>query len=369
MKAQRRGRCRGEIRNGPHFNICGSASLGFGLKLRRRGNGIPIFFITGDYSYDYKKRAESDYKSTVIKALQSEDTDYSVWANDVVQNEFFFLRNRSVVDCWECLLSYQTEQRSINFHKEIKFHNTNASSSVYTTEKNDRKGKKRMVPAESSVPCDDSSETDGVFLPGVNVSIGIFIKNFSSRIITKNKKDKYFLTLGKNGILDMTDATSGSQIGQLPAEAVKECFIKLPFIPVTTSSSEVSIYESLMGNANSSYMKYINESLTKIKESKVATSYDIVLDVYNHILKLHQYSPDVFTNSIQDFLSEQDFIIKFWGPLVEIIFRGTGILPHWGDTTSKETISAGKRFRMDLRLISSHEDIKKNMDSCSAEIR
>lgn len=202
-----------------------------------------------------------------------------------------------------------------------------------------------MITEESSAPCDTDSETDGIFLSGVSISVGTFIKRHSNTIIVKNNKDKYFLTLGKNGIFDMTDATPGSQISKLSPEAAEECVLKLPYIPVIISSSEVDTYESYMVNSNGSYSKYIKECLTRIKESKVTTSHDIVADIYNHILKIHYYSPNVFSGTIQDFLSEQDCIIKFWDPLVEIVFRGTSILPHWGDTTSKETISAGKAIQ------------------------
>ncbi|KAG0181048.1 hypothetical protein DFQ28_000111 [Apophysomyces sp. BC1034] len=55
-------------------------------------------------------------------------------------------------------------------------------------------------------------------------------------------------------------------------------------------------------------------------------------------------------------MSEGDFIVKFWSPIVEKLFMGSMMRPHWGDTipdTFKPLVRSktGKPLRMDLRMI------------------
>jgi hypothetical protein len=59
-----------------------------------------------------------------------------------------------------------------------------------------------------------------VFVEGLDVSLGSFIGILAANSVIVDRKTRHFVTLGMNGILDMTDLTSGSQLDELSSESV-----------------------------------------------------------------------------------------------------------------------------------------------------
>ncbi|KAI9315530.1 hypothetical protein BX666DRAFT_314753 [Dichotomocladium elegans] len=53
---------------------------------------------------------------------------------------------------------------------------------------------------------------------------------------------------------------------------------------------------------------------------------------------------------VKNILSEADFIVKIWGRPLELLFRGSPLLTHWGDTVSRNTDKL--QHKMDLRIMS-----------------
>ncbi|KAG1055466.1 hypothetical protein G6F43_002586 [Rhizopus delemar] len=58
--------------------------------------------------------------------------------------------------------------------------------------------------------------------------------------------------------------------------------------------------------------------------------------------------PEFFNNNEIVCCSEQDFIIKVWGPILSEIFKQTKLTLRWGDTTMENTTAP---FKVDLRVI------------------
>lgn len=50
-------------------------------------------------------------------------------------------------------------------------------------------------------------------------------------------------------------------------------------------------------------------------------------------------------------LSEADFLVKAWEPILEKLFARTNVLLHWGDTLFVTGNDDGTKRRMDLRLL------------------
>lgn len=50
-------------------------------------------------------------------------------------------------------------------------------------------------------------------------------------------------------------------------------------------------------------------------------------------------------------MSEGDFIIKVWGPILEKLFAGTNVFLHWGDTLSVTSDNDSTKRRTDVRLL------------------
>ncbi|RCH84703.1 hypothetical protein CU097_004303 [Rhizopus azygosporus] len=58
--------------------------------------------------------------------------------------------------------------------------------------------------------------------------------------------------------------------------------------------------------------------------------------------------PEFFNNNEIVYCSEQDFIIKAWGPILSEIFKQAKLTLRWGDTTMENTAAP---FKVDLRVI------------------
>ncbi|KAI7889442.1 uncharacterized protein EV154DRAFT_423832, partial [Mucor mucedo] len=84
------------------------------------------------------------------------------------------------------------------------------------------------------------------FVPGLSSSIGSFIGTLASNSQIFDRKSRYFVTLGMNSILDMTDKTTGSQLSQLSEEASQACQNKFAPIRKAVNLRTVQKYEDLL---------------------------------------------------------------------------------------------------------------------------
>ncbi|CEP13710.1 hypothetical protein [Parasitella parasitica] len=153
----------------------------------------------------------NDYVTIVTLAKSSNDPLYSQWANAVSEEEFS-----------DGLLNHENRERSLNVYQKI---NSDTSSSQFKPPIA-QKSKRKQSSDHSSQPSRQRivvNEVDGVFFPGLSSSIGSFIGTLASNSQIFDRKSRYFVTLGMNGILDMTDITAGSQLSQLPEEASQAC--------------------------------------------------------------------------------------------------------------------------------------------------
>ncbi|KAI9358471.1 hypothetical protein BD770DRAFT_387377 [Pilaira anomala] len=328
-------------------------------------NGLPLFFIVGDYSYIQKDTAEKDYKETVNLAKESSDREYSNWAQAVIASDFSVLANTSIKEFWAGLLDHENRQNSLNSYQKYKFIHSYSSSEKYTQTK---RKQTRDHPSQPPRPRVVVDEIDGVYLQGLDSSVGSFIKTLANNSRIINRKSKYFATLGMNSILDTTDETEGSQLSHLTEEAKEACKERFRSSQPTVELETANKYEEFLFKNEKNYNMFLKKSLDRIIYSCIPDDNYIVRDIYQHILKLHMFSPEMFTTKGRNFLSEQDYVIKCWGYLIETIFRSSGVMAHWGDTISSFSMELGMHPRMDLRLINlSVEDLKEALDIGNAE--
>lgn len=58
----------------------------------------------------------------------------------------------------------------------------------------------------------------------------------------------------------------------------------------------------------------------------------------------------IFEENLCKLLSDGDYLTaKVWGPLLETLFRGTGIILHWKDTVSENVKATARSIKLDLR--------------------
>lgn len=86
------------------------------------------------------------------------------------------------------------------------------------------------------------------------------------------------------------------------------------------------------------------------------------------MLELMLYDSYIFDPKDSKFLSEGDYVVKVWGPLLETLFRGSGSVLHWGDTIPDNIKALGKTIKMDLRIIKSLGDEKVMPDFATGEV-
>ncbi|KAG2201064.1 hypothetical protein INT47_010816 [Mucor saturninus] len=77
-----------------------------------------------------------------------------------------------------------------------------------------------------------------------------------------------------------------------------------------------------------------------------------VQDIYKFILKLHTKKSFYFLNERILEYSEQDFIVKFWGYVMETFFGGDDhLLIRWGETMSSSNKKVNLRMKLDMRVM------------------
>lgn len=70
-----------------------------------------------------------------------------------------------------------------------------------------------------------------------------------------------------------------------------------------------------------------------------------------HSLNLITRSPQLFEIDELKAMSENDYIVKFWGRLIELTFENTSLYPHWGYTVSEVCKRNNSKMKMDLRVL------------------
>ncbi|KAK4509965.1 uncharacterized protein ATC70_008115 [Mucor velutinosus] len=262
----------------------------------RSKHGIPAFFVEGQYSYNSKDVAISDYKITVAEAAHSDDESFASWAKEVQEKEFYILENDSCTNFW---------------HSKLLAENRRVDEAVY--EETVHRTKKRKTTLTVFPPNDTQLKAD------------------TKKIAVDDMKSFYLKTIGMNSIREVSDKPAGSDVsfGKL-SNIANEC---------------KGIVKAKKGNAKKS-LKLIQKVHDK------ADKYDMVKNVYEIILELHVYDAYLFEKSYETLLSEANLVVKLWGPLYEKLFRGSNVMLQWGDATPDAIKECGLKSRLDLRLFS-----------------
>ncbi|GAA5802140.1 hypothetical protein HPULCUR_007601 [Helicostylum pulchrum] len=113
--------------------------------------------------------------------------------------------------------------------------------------------------------------------------------------------------------------------------------------------------KKLIKNAKNRELLYAEAQEKAISEQRKALKKDrdttTSVSVLKFLIKKHLEEAYLFESSLIKSYSECDYVVKFWGPLVEKAFKNSSIIPHWGDTIPGSLLSLGVKMKMDLRLI------------------
>lgn len=114
--------------------------------------------------------------------------------------------------------------------------------------------------------------------------------------------------------------------------------------------TEIQQEIQLTSNENGRYYKRYLEKLNMFKTNE---KYGITKKLHAMILELLPYDSYIFDEKESKLLSEGDYVVKVWGPLLETLVRGSGTVLHWGNTVAENIKATGRNIKMDLRILSS----------------
>ncbi|CAO3632748.1 unnamed protein product [Mucor hiemalis] len=73
--------------------------------------------------------------------------------------------------------------------------------------------------------------------------------------------------------------------------------------------------------------------------------------IYVHIVDQIVNKPVLFHGTSQNQFSETSFLVKFWGPVIELFFNPNEYFIQWGDTISRHLSVSKLYFKLDFRII------------------
>ncbi|KAI9258810.1 hypothetical protein BDA99DRAFT_514247 [Phascolomyces articulosus] len=210
-------------------------------------------------------------------------------------------------------------------------------------------------------------EKDGVYVDGVEVSVGTKIKNAA---IQKHSLYQHLdpncqsiICLGLNSILDLSakyperqtvlfnktqwhdltkmypprqlDGSSYAALGNILKPIFNAYKDRKP-----NKNNWISMFKEVV-SLQSQYNPELEESLRDV---------DFCLYFYRSLLHLQKHHKYIFNDDVDK--SEWDYIVKFWGPLLERLFVGTGLRLKWGDTVlTMKDIGTNGNFKVDMRVL------------------
>ncbi|ORZ06437.1 hypothetical protein BCR42DRAFT_159489 [Absidia repens] len=143
-------------------------------------------------------------------------------------------------------------------------------------------------------------EDDDILTTYLGKSLGTIIKSEAVNMVC-DKHHGYFKCVGMNNIFDATD--------------VYNCWAVMGYAIIQAGKPILSRMHS-----NASKAKMVDQ---------------ITAQIYIHTLQLLLWSPEHFDVNTLSNHREGDYVVKFWGPLVELAFYKAGLRPQWGDTVSQ----------------------------------
>ncbi|KAI8058855.1 hypothetical protein BDF21DRAFT_158012 [Thamnidium elegans] len=217
-------------------------------------------------------------------------------------------------------------RNDVNMNENVKFINSNASTFIDSSYSSKRAREDSQTIENKRATL---LENDDIFLDGLNVSVFTFLKRITSNSLSNfnrfNDKENYFTTITMNNVCDLTDDTPGSQLSHLTFEQKDQLKKSLSHTKRSSAKYDDNIkkcFSNIKSNDIGSLFGKVNALTLSYSKNDIAVS-----EVYR--LLNHLFSPELFSESKLEQLSEFDYILYFWGPVINDIFLASGIWAHW----------------------------------------
>ncbi|KAF7721385.1 hypothetical protein EC973_004814 [Apophysomyces ossiformis] len=376
--------------------------------------GIIKFFQAGAYTAAARNAALKDFRDACsLLACSDSAADHTVrdWAKKLVETRFQrfieppllqMLETQAVQQYWDEL----ELQESCNQRAKTEFIFYNGCAERFSRDL--QRGAKRSlsITTEHVVSKRQNYEvmyhlqfqevlnnmikaenTDNVFLSGADRSVGQIIKQAAldkfHRFHEVSPEEQAMITLGLNSVLDISNTREKSQRGLFSNsewEELVETFgkkqedglndtlskaLRKPIDKIVKKAKKDGLLEARFHANKTEYLQSANNN-------KVAD----VMAIYAHCLQLMEFHKYLF-NQNHSKLSEGDYVVKVWGPILETLFRSTDLRCKWNETIASCTAEAavlqeGARkmgLKADLRIVADDcACAKEEMDVSGAEM-
>ncbi|KAI9244390.1 hypothetical protein EDC94DRAFT_590799 [Helicostylum pulchrum] len=184
----------------------------------------------------------------------------------------------------------------------------------------------------------ETSAADTVKIKGLCGTLGDNLIRLASKIVANNIKDKYFLNLSKNCIIDITNDECKSQIALLGGSSVKHFLEIYKYgIPETYNLKSPFLFDKVDG-IKSLKAKYRQLDMYQPKNRKEA----VLKRICVRILYQNAYLP----------LSGKCFKKRYWVNIFEYYFgRKDMLLIQSGDTVALRCKKSKLMFKLDVRIL------------------
>ncbi|CAO0793306.1 unnamed protein product [Mucor circinelloides] len=264
----------------------------------------------------------------------------------IVNTNFSVLKNNDVKGFWAGMLDAERRDANLSQYNQMTFINSTEEQYANPPPPGKRKSSTPTASPVTAVEINSFEESDSLHIEGSEESVATLVGREGRATIVVDRKTRYFNALGINGILDLSDISESSQFSKFPVELQKE--IKQLFPPPTVTTpridgryTEIQQEIQLTSNENGRYYKRYLEKLNMFKTNE---KYGNMKKLHVMILELLLYDSYIFNEKESKLLSEGDYVVKVWGPLLKTLFRGSGTVLHWGDTVAENIFFLGQMY-------------------------
>ncbi|KAF7730684.1 hypothetical protein EC973_001633 [Apophysomyces ossiformis] len=323
---------------------------------------------------------ELAYRNAVIKQANSTDRDekfaYYLYAHslELLLDHANLLRFLAMGETESSAkaLEKALRKRAQHEYEFILFEQTDIAERLANTKKRKQQkgdeeeeeqgGQVREIPTELLI----AVENDNVFIDGLETSVATHLKHEALKLynqyLTACDNKRTMISMGLNSILDLTDNYPHGQSALFTRSQYK--YLKKRFSAADLRNEISPALEKNLAEIEADAKRGNLELAYRNAVIKQANSTDrdekFAYYLYAHSLELLLDHAYMFEGSID--LSETDYAIKCWGPVIEHLMARTSVRCKWGDTVCS---LHAEKFKVDLRII--NDRIKNEHDISQAE--
>lgn len=188
------------------------------------------------------------------------------------------------------------------------------------------------------------SSPDKIYIVGLKGTLGSKTLSVGNSLEVKNWKTRCIAYLCQNVIIDFSNKDQLKLLG-ITANTLERRF-QLEVEKVERDSTPFSAVKKI---ENRNCAKKCLKSIEAFNYSN--NNERAIKMIYVHILDQLVNKPVLFHELSQKSFSEMSFLVKFWGPVIELFFDANKCFVQWGDTTPPQLSISNLHFNLDFRII------------------